>query len=200
MKYIKNIPQVDKKISNELLTDGWKKLKEPNNLRKAMLLSLPFMIINGSIFIVIILYLYSPLKEILNYIDNGFPFSFNLLHIVSFYLFMVSHEFLHALFIPNVFKSKKIFWGIKPLYAFVYTTEKIKKSIFIIISIIPLLLLSIILPFILNILGWLNWFTILLCLINAMGSSVDCLNIFLVATQVPKGGYVVSNGYETYYK
>ena len=36
--------------------------------------------------------------------------------------------------------------------------------------------------------------------INAMGSCVDCLNICLVAIQVPKGSYIVNNGFETYFK
>ena len=64
----------------------------------------------------------------------------------------------------------------------------------------PFSLLSLILPFILNILGWLNGYTILRCLINAGGSCVDCLNMCLVAIQVPRGSYIVNNGFETYFK
>jgi hypothetical protein len=115
-------------------------------------------------------------------------------------VFNVIHEFLHACFIPNVLKSDKTYWGYNGFIGFVYTTEKIKKGRYLIISIMPFILLSVLLPFILNILGWLNGYTIFLCLINAVGSCVDCLNICLVAIQVPKGSYIVSNGLETYFK
>ncbi|MGV8906228.1 MAG: DUF3267 domain-containing protein, partial [Acetobacterium sp.] len=110
------------------------------------------------------------------------------------------HEFLHACFIPNVLKSDKIYWGINGFFGFVFTTEKIKKGRFLIISIMPFILLSVILPLILNILGLLNGYIILLCLINAMGSSVDCLNMCLIAIQVPNGSHIMNNGFETYFK
>lgn len=204
MKYIKKIPPPDKELRNELIAKGWTKLKEPSNLAIATLLSVPFMFINGAISIVITFYLYPTLKELLNS-NQGFSLSFTvnlftLIYVVIIYLFMVVHEFLHACFIPNVIKSDKTYWGINVLFGFVFTTEKIKKGRFLISSIMPFILLSIILPFILNILGWLNGFTILLCLINSIGSCIDCLNICLVATQVPNGAYIVNNGFETYFR
>ena len=64
----------------------------------------------------------------------------------------------------------------------------------------PFILLSVLLPFILNSLGWLNGYTVFLCLINAMGSCVDILNMCLVMIQVPKSSYIVNNGFETYFK
>lgn len=204
MKYIKKIPPTDKTLSNKLISEGWIKLKEPSNLSMATLFSVPFMLINGAVFMVIIFYLYTPLKEFFNS-KQGFNLSFTvnlstLIYVVSIFLFMAIHELLHACFIPNVLKSDKIYWGINGFFGFVFTTKKIKKGRFIIISIMPFILLSIILPFILEIFGWLNVYTILLCLINAMGSCVDCLNICLVAIQVPKGSYIVNNGFETYFK
>jgi len=110
------------------------------------------------------------------------------------------HEFVHACFVPDAFRSDKTYWGIRFFYGFVHTTEKIKKSRFIIISLMPFILLSVVLPFILNAFGWLNACTITLCLINAIGSSVDCLNACLVAVQVPRGSYVVNNGYDTFFQ
>ena len=204
MRYIKRIPPSDKGLSNELMSKGWTKLKEPSNLAIATLLSVPFMFINGAISMIIAFYLYSPLKELLNS-KEGFSLSFTvnlftLLYVVIIFIFMSVHEFIHACFIPNVLKSDKTYWGINGLFGFVFTTEKIKKGRFLIISIMPFILLSVILPFILNILGWLNGYTILLCLINSTGSCVDCLNICLVLTQVPNGSYIVNNGFETYFK
>jgi len=204
MRYIKKIPPADKEFSNKLISEGWTKLKEPSNLGIAILLSAPFMFINGAISMVIAFYLYPPLKELLNS-KQGFSLSFTinlstLIYVVSIFILMAIHEFFHACFIPNVLKSDKTYWGINGFYAFVFTTEKLKKGRFLIISIMPFILLSVILPFILNILGWLNGFTIFLCLINAIGSCVDCLNICLVAIQVPNDSYIMNNGFETYFK
>jgi len=204
MKYVKKIPPTDKELSNKLLLYGWKKLKEPSNLLTATLLSIPFMFINGFISMAIAFYLYPPLKEVLiSKKEFSITFTvdlFTLIYVVIILVFMVIHEFLHACFIPNMLKSDKTFWGINGLCGFVCTTEKIKKNRFLVISIMPLILVSVILPFILNILGLLNGLTIFLCLINAMGSCVDCLNICIVATQVPSGAYIVNNGFETYFK
>lgn len=204
MRYTRKIPSFDKELSNKLISEGWKKLKEPSNLVMAVLLSAPFMFINGIIFMVIVFYLYPPFKEFLN--DEKLSLSFTvsffqiIIYVVGIFIFTLIHEFLHACFIPNVLKSDKTYWGINVFVGFVYTTEKIKKSRFLIISIIPFMLLSVILPFILNIFGWLNGFTIFLCFINAMGSCVDFLNICIVAFQVPGGSYIVNNGFETYFK
>ena len=204
MKYIKKMPSTDKALSANLVSEGWKKIKEPSSLITATLFSIPFMLINFIITLTIVTYLYPPIQEFLS-LSDGFKFTlsinlFTLLYIISILLFMTIHEFLHAAFIPNMIKSEKTFWGINGIYGFVFTTEKIKKGRFIIISLMPFILLSLVLPFILSILGWLNGYTILLCLINAGGSCVDCLNTVLIVTQVPNGSYIVNNGFETYYK
>lgn len=204
MKYIKKIPNTDQNLKARLLSNGWTRLKEPSNLGIAMLLSVPFMFINGLISMAIIFYLYPPLQEILNgWHSFSITFTvdlFTLLYTFITFGFIVIHEFLHACFIPNILKSDKVYWGINGFFGFVYTTEMIKKSRFLIISIMPFVLLSIILPFVLKIVGGLNEFTAFLCLINAMGSCVDCLNICIVATQVPRGAYILNNGLEAYFK
>jgi hypothetical protein len=207
MKYTKKMPLTDRALSDALISTGWEKIKEPSNIRLATLLSVPFMIINAIIFMGIAFYLYPPLKEFLNSLNSndGFNITLNikfitLLYIPIIFLFMIIHEFTHACFIPNFLKSDKTYWAINAFYGFVCTTEKIKKSRYIIISIMPFVLLSIILPLILSILGWLNEFILFLCLINAMGSCVDCLTICIVLSQVPNGSYIINNGFETYFK
>ena len=204
MRYIKKMPRTDKKLSNILISEGWKKIKEPSNLGVATLLSVPFMLINGIISFSIAFFLYPPLKEF--FLSNqGLNIKLKIDFITMVYvliiiLFMTLHEFIHACFIPNVLKSNNTYWGINGFFGFVCTNEKIKKSRYIIISIMPFILLSVILPFILNILGWLNYFTLFLCLINSMGSCVDFLNICIVTSQVPNGSHIVNNGFETYFK
>ncbi len=204
MKYTKTIPDADENLRKMLIADGWTKIKEPSNLVSATFLSIPFMIINGIISIVIAFYLYAPIREVLNNSrELNIPFTINLtflLYIVAMVLFMALHEFIHAAFIPNLLKSDKTYWGLNGLFGFVYTTEKIKKNRFFIISVMPFMLLSVILPFLLNVLGYLNLFTLFLCLLNSMGSCVDFLNMYLIATQVPKGSYIINNGLETYFK
>lgn len=204
MKYSNKIPSTDKELNSKLISEGWTKLKEPSNLGVAFLLSIPFILINGAVFTVIAFYLYPPLGGFYNS-NHGFDIKFTInlsafIYVIISFLFITIHEFLHASFIPNAFKSNKTYWGITSFGAFVYTTEKIKKSRFLIISFMPFFLLSIILPFILNFLGLLNGFTIFLCFVNALGSCVDCLNMCLVAIQVPKNSDIVNNGFETYFK
>ncbi|MCY1715305.1 DUF3267 domain-containing protein [Caproiciproducens galactitolivorans] len=205
MKYTKKIPSEDEERSKKLAAEGWKKLKEPPNLATATLLSLPFAFLNGLIVMGIGYALYPPLREFFRAGNNGYSIAFTvnlytLLYIVALYLFTVLHEFLHAFFIPNALKSDHVFWGINGLFGFVYTTEKIKKGRYLVITIMPFLLLSVLLPFVLSFFGWLNGYTIFLCLVNAMGSCVDCLNLCFVAVQVPKGAYLVNNGSKTFFK
>jgi len=204
MKYSKKILPADEELKNKLESEGWAKLKEPSNLGMVILFSIPFMFINGAISLFIAFYLYPPLQEIFKIgYEPSFSFTvnfFTLILVVVMLLFLTLHEFLHACFIPNVLKSDKTYWGFNGFVGFVYTFEKIKRNRFLIISIMPFFLISIVLPFILNIFGWLNGYTIFLCLLNAMGSCADCLSICLVAIQVPNGAYIINNGFETYFK
>jgi magnesium-transporting ATPase (P-type) len=129
MRYIKKIPPADKELSGKLLSERWKKLKEPSSLGMAILLSVPFMFINGIISMAIAYYLYPPLKEHIN--SGTFSLTINfltlLILITIMAVFNVIHEFIHAFFIPNVLKSDKTYWGFNVFFGFVYTTEKIKK-------------------------------------------------------------------------
>jgi len=203
MRYAKKIPPTDKNLSEQLLSSGWKKLNEPSNLIIATLLSLPFIFINGIIEIFILYNLYQPFQLLIKNQILSFEFNINLwtlLYVLGIMIFMIIHELLHACFIPNVLSSDKTYWGINGIYGFVFTQEKIIKGRFLLISIMPFFLLSIILPFVLKTLGILNSYTVLLCLINATGSCVDILNICLVMRQVPSGANITNNGFETYFK
>lgn len=41
MKFTKELPQTNKELAQKLAEDGWKKIKEPNSLLLAVLLSFP---------------------------------------------------------------------------------------------------------------------------------------------------------------
>lgn len=204
MKFAKKIPPTDKELSIKLKSSGWKLIKEPKSVGIATLLSLPFALLLGAVTLIVTYWLNPSIYEFLN-IEHGFGFSFSinlftLLYVFGVLVLMLLHEFLHAVFIPNFFKSNKTHWGINGVFGFVATTEKLKKDRFIIISLVPYLLLSVLLPFVLYAFGLLNSYTVFLCLINAMGSCVDFLIICLIGFQVPKDAYIISNGFETFYK
>jgi len=204
MKFAKKIPPTDKELSMKLKSDGWKIIKEPKSIGIATLRSLPFALLLGAVTLIVTYWLNPSIYEFLN-IEHGFGFSFNinlftLLYVFGVLVLMLFHEFLHAVFIPNFLKSNKTYWGINGVFGFVATSEKLKKDRFIKISLMPYLLLSVLLPFVLYAFGLLNGYTVFLCLINAMASCVDFLNICLIGFQVPKNAYIINNGFETFYK
>ncbi|MCQ4696199.1 DUF3267 domain-containing protein [Paeniclostridium sordellii] len=204
MKYTKYLPKTDKNLSNQLLTDGCKKIKEPSNLTLATLISIPFMLFCSIIFLGLIFYINPDYKNFFKFSDSiSFTIKINLktfLFLVGIYSFTLLHELIHAVFIPNALKSDKVYFGVRLLYGFVYTNEKISKLRFVIVSIMPFIILSIIFPILLNTFGLLNNYILFLCLLNTLGSSVDFLNIFLILTQVPNKSYLITNGFETYFK
>ncbi len=203
MKYIKKIPAANEEISEKLKNAGWKRLKEPKNVAMATLCALPIAFLLGGIVIIIARWLNPSLFGFLQ--DGAFGISIGitlmtLVYIIMIFAFMLLHEFIHAVFVPGFIKSNNVFWGFNGAFGFVYTTQPIKKGRFIVISFMPLVLLSFALPFALHLLGWLNGYTTFLCCLNALGSCVDVLNIGLVAVQVPNGYTLINNGYDTYYK
>ncbi len=203
MKYSKNIPKADTKVSGELLKQGWTKIKEPKSLTIATLSSIPFMIINGSL-VLMLIFLLDP--EIFRsiFITSGFEINIvinfkSLFYVFGLIVYLIFHEIIHASLIPNFLQSSNSRWGFNGFAMFVYSTQKLKKSRFILVSIAPFLVLSILFPIVLSFMGWLNLYTIILCLINALGSSVDFMNVFNIVTQVPNKSLLVLNGMETYH-
>jgi hypothetical protein len=82
---------------------------------------------------------------------------------------------------------------------FVATEEEMRKSRFMLITIAPFIIGSVILPLFLGFLGWLNPQVKLLILLNAMASSVDILHAILVFIQVPSNAILKNNGPRTYW-
>jgi len=203
--YRKKIPPTDISLSETLLESGWSKLKEPKNLFTAVLLSVPFMILN----VAIVAFIVPPIRALFtditgHFSSGGISFNINLVLIIAgllaVFILLVVHEMLHAVLIPNFIKSKKTFWGITPFGGFVSTTEEISKMRFILISTFPFIILSIVLPLFLYLIGIYNGFITFLVLLNAAASSVDILNVLLVIFQVPGKSNIISNGFETFHK
>ncbi|MDW7739058.1 MAG: DUF3267 domain-containing protein [Bacillota bacterium] len=201
MRYIKKIPQTDQKLSETLLADGWRKIKEAPNLYLSILFSIPFMILNALISYLIIAsidnQLAASIREIM--FSGSWSITIRFDYIIYAYILIILHEAAHLLFIPNFLKSEKTYFGIKPWGGFVFTTEPLTKGRFLLISVTPFLLISVILPVILGLIGNLSSLIVFTVFLNALASSVDMLNTFLIAVQVPQGSTIVNNGFESYY-
>ncbi|WP_280768068.1 DUF3267 domain-containing protein [Salipaludibacillus daqingensis] len=199
MKIVSRIPDWNEQKHTDLLNNDWKPLKEPESLFIAICLSLPLMVIN--VFLAIgLMMTYTSLTLVeLGVNANGVVFSIHFGLIIGLILFIIIHEFIHLVFIPNFSKSSSTLIGLTLFGGFVYTEELIGKTKFLIISLAPFIILSIVLPFILHIFGLLTTFMKVLILVNAAASSVDVLNVFLIK-QVPTNAVLTSNGNKTYWK
>lgn len=202
MKFVKKIPSTDRELSAFLLSDGWKKIKEPSNLFFTILCSIPLMAVNSVVTYFFIKPFYDPITTIIQ--NQSISFEINafvmLAGLASFFSLLVIHEFLHALFIPHFIKSDKTYWGLSINGGFVYTTQKLTKANFIVISIAPFILISFVFPSIFGLLGLMNGFIFFLVIFNALASSVDILNLILILFQVPRNSLIINNGFETYYR
>ncbi len=200
MKYIRAIPPTNPILKKQLLEEGFRPLKEPNNLITAILSSMPFMIVN-------VMLCYGFLRiinpqataSIHNLLTaSSWAFTIRFDYVIWLYALIVFHEVLHLVFIPNFLRSDDTFWGIKPWGGFVFTSQPLSKRRFLMVTLAPFVFLSIFLPAVLSVLGVLEGFILFLILMNAAASSVDVLNVFIIMTQVNKGSTLIQNGFETY--
>jgi hypothetical protein len=120
--------------------------------------------------------------------------------LISMLLVIIIHEFFHLIFIPNFLRSKDLIIGLTFLGAYVHTEIALTKARFMLISIAPYVILSILLPLILSISGLLSSEIIVFIILNSLGSSLDILGLVLVFLQVPKNAVIRNNGIMTYWK
>lgn len=204
MKFVKKIPPENEDRTKFLKEQGWIRLKEPKSVSAAILWSMPISILLMLSAAVWCYYLYQPFKVLLTG-PQGFSLEFSIgIEIVYYLLVMLIslliHEFIHAMFIPEVWKSNKTYWGFNGLFGFVFTEEILSKKRMVIISLMPLLILSFAVPFLLAASSHLNGYFIFLSVLNAGGACVDVLNVILILSQVPKDGSLIANGYATFYR
>ena len=203
MKYIKEIPEENKNLTEELVQKGWNILKEPSSLSKTIALSIPVSVVLMAIAIGYLMLLFPEKLDMANVDGFSMEITINInliLSIVGLLAYTFLHEMIHALMIPNVFRSEKTYWGMNGCFGFVYSEEEVKRSRFVLISIMPLLVLTFAVPLVLKIAGISPWYILLLCVINAGGACVDIFNLILIIKQVPSSGMVLSNGMRTLYK
>ncbi|MFJ7731673.1 DUF3267 domain-containing protein [Lysinibacillus sp. NPDC097231] len=200
MKLLHKLPKSNPNLQLDLIKNGWIPMKEPKNLVSAILLSIPLMIVASMISIwVINIFSDITLKDF-GFTSGGISITINLGVILGIVLLLIFHELLHLVFIPNFMKSEKTSIGLTLFGGFVITEEEISKSRYIFITIAPFIILSLILPLILSAFGLLTTTLKFLVILNAMGSSVDLLNLLLIMKQVPKNSTLTCNGPNTYWK
>ena len=200
MKIRSKLPKSNPQLHVELMNNKWIPLKEPKNLTSAILFSIPFMIVATIISIGVINICSSLSLSDFGLTSDAISITINLSHIVWLILLLILHELLHLIFIPNFTKSEKTYVGLTLFGGFVLTEEEISKSRYIFITIAPFIIISIIFPLVLSLFGLLTTTLKFLILLNAVGSSVDILNLFLLLKQVPKKATLKSNGPRTYWK
>ncbi len=199
MEFLNKLPKSNPTTHLELVENEWIPLKEPKNLISAILLSTPLMVIAASISIGMINIFSSISLSDFGIKPDEITITINLSMILWLFFLLVVHEFIHLILVPNFMKSEKTYVGITLFGGFVLTEEEISKSRYILITIAPFVIISIILPLVLSSLGLLTTTLKFLIILNAMSSSVDLLNL-LIIKQVPKNAILKSNGPNTYWK
>ncbi|WP_081707527.1 DUF3267 domain-containing protein [Bacillus massiliigorillae] len=175
-------------------------VKEPNSPVKAMFASIPLMIFNLLLVLGVI-----KLFSIISMADFGISdgnvqITIRLIDLVWIIGLVIVHEGIHLMLVPNFLKSNKTVIGITFFGGFVHTEEELSKARFLLISVAPFIILSILLPIFLGLLGVLTPILKFIILLNAIGASVDVLMFILIMVQVPRGAIIRSNGPKTYWK
>ncbi|MFC7321272.1 DUF3267 domain-containing protein [Halobacillus campisalis] len=204
MKIKNELPKNNINKHNELLEQGWIPLKEPSSVFLATVFSIPLMIINMMITLGA-LYLASGLSfNEFGIHGHSFTITINLLSLLYFlfliFILVVVHEGIHLLCVPKFLKSKKTYAGLTFFGGYVYTEEELTKKRFLLITLAPFVILSILTPFMLGFLGVMNSTLKILAIINAAASSVDVLGAIIITFQVPKRATMVNNGIKSYWK
>ncbi|WP_413299942.1 DUF3267 domain-containing protein [Bacillus sp. 1P10SD] len=185
MKIQNKLPKSNENLHKALLDKGWVLIKEPQNMNMAAFLSIPFMIINALISIEVINIFSGISLEEFGFKEGTLTITVNWGIFIFLFFLVIFHEILHLILIPNFLKSEKTFIGLTWFGGFVVTEEEIVKSRYILITIAPFVIISIILPIMLGGLGLLTPILKMLILLNAVSSSVDILIFLLILKQVP---------------
>ncbi|WP_292465818.1 DUF3267 domain-containing protein [Methanolobus sp.] len=200
MKIVSKIPATNSQRHDKLIGDGWTALKEPQSLMTAMAASIPLAILN-LVLTIGIFWLFQPFRMAdFGFNPDGFSISISLPAIAGLLLLLITHEMLHLVMVPDFLSSGSTYMGITYAGGFVYTEEEIPRLRYLLITILPFVIISVLLPLVLGSADLLATMAMALILLNSMASSVDVLSFILVATQAPVGSHMTSNGTKTYWK
>ena len=191
----------DTQKQRDLIAGQWVKLEEPKNMLTVILASVPFMVLNATITLLIAGMFVPVSPEYFGIGGTSFSFQIDLLPLLFGVVgILAAHELVHVLCIPDFIRSDTTCMGITFGGGFVYTEEKLTRTRYLLISFAPFIVISLILPCILGMLHLLSPLILGLLVLNSLGSSVDILIAVLVLMQVPSTAYLVANGRDTYWK
>lgn len=200
MKIQNRMPKTDGRTHLNLVENEWFPMNEPKSLGMAILLSIPLMILNAFITISVINIFSTISLNEFGLTSDSISITLNLSAVIWIFLLLVIHELFHLMFIPDFIKSHNTFIGLTYFGGYVLTEEEISKSRYILVTVAPFVIISILLPIILSLLGTITSTFKALILVNSMASSVDMLILILLLTQVPKKAVLINNGTKTYWK
>ena len=132
--------------------------------------------------------------------DKEIILAVNLQYIIALYIYVIVHELIHLICMPNFIKSQNTYLSIHIWGGVTSTEEVMSKGRFITISLMPYLLLTFVVPALLLYTNLPISLIALLVLINATGSCMDILGVFLICIQVPNGAKIRNVGMNTFYK
>ncbi|WBX80604.1 metalloprotease family protein [Virgibacillus salarius] len=200
MKIRNNLPKSNPQLHIDLIKKGWVPMREPKHLCHAILLSIPLMMV-AAILSIGVIHIFSTISfHEFGLTADKISLTINVPIIFMLILLLILHEVFHLIFIPHFITSDKTYLGLTLFGGFVVTEEEIVKSRYILITIAPFIIISIIAPLLLGTLGLLTPALKFLIILNAMASSVDILNLLLILKQVPKNAILTSNGPYTYWR
>jgi hypothetical protein len=197
-------PEYNEEKNNFLLADGWVVLKEPKNIILTILCSIPLMIFLSLISVGIISFFSPILLQDFGMQQNGLLMTINfpdiIVAIIIIYAIIYIHEIIHLIFIPDFLHSDTTFLGTSWFGGYTYSGEVITKTRYVIIGAMPFFFISVLFVVILGVTGYLTPLLKVVCILNALGSSVDFFTILLVLQQVSDKSKIVMNGPLSYLK
>ncbi|WP_019535306.1 DUF3267 domain-containing protein [Paenibacillus ginsengihumi] len=200
MKLLFGLPKPDPEREEAFIQEQWKRVKEPKTMLATILLSIPMMAVAG-----VVTWLLIGLFRPMRLSDYGFgaesiTLQINPIHLVWLLALLLVHELIHLLLVPKVFQSEKTWLGLTLFGGFVLTEETMTRRRYLVITLAPFVVISVIGPLVIGALGWLTPAISFLMLLNALGSSVDLLSAALIVSQVPSKARVTNRVTKTFWK
>jgi len=200
LKLLFGLPKPDPEREEAFIQEQWKRVKEPKTMLATILLSIPMMAVAG-----VVTWLLIGLFRPMRLSDYGFgaesiTLQINPIHLVWLLALLLVHELIHLLLVPKVFQSEKTWLGLTLFGGFVLTEETMTRRRYLVITLAPFVVISVIGPLVIGALGWLTPAISFLMLLNALGSSVDLLSAALIVSQVPSKARVTNRVTKTFWK
>jgi len=199
MRFIRKTPEVDLVKNELLLYDGWKRVKFEESKIKFLILTILFIIIPGAICFLWLRLISGLTWNEIGFTKDGVHIIVSIWWILFYFIFVFLHEFVHLLCIPNVFRSNCTYFGVSWYGGFAYSEEKMTRERYLFVSIMPCIVLSFVLPAILETFGILTTALKIMCIVNAMASGMDFLGCYEVLNVTGRKNLVVNNGENLYY-